>query len=206
VFVAVVIPALAVIVPPDPTFSSGKLVASEVVFPVIVIRPTEEKTGAVHSDKSIIFFPATAVVAALIAVVPVTSTCADVPVASQTIWPTPVLVGTPLITRLPPTFKSAVPLRVIVWLLAVVLALKVRAPVIVVVVPVERAKLFAAVGLEIVRAPIVRVPADLSFERALFVGIVIVPPKFILLEPAKESAPVPVIVTLPVPVLNVVPL
>lgn len=85
VFVAVVIPALAVITPLEPTFNSGKLVASEVVFPVIVISPPDENTGAEQSDKSTMFFPATAVVAAVIAVVPVTSTWADVPVPSQTI-------------------------------------------------------------------------------------------------------------------------
>lgn len=90
------------------------------------------------------------------------------------------------------------------------LALNVRLPIVVVVVLVAKVKLFVAVGEEIVNAPIVRIPADLLFVRALFVGIVITPaleePKVMLLEPAKAIAPVPVIVIVPVPVLNVLPL
>lgn len=90
------------------------------------------------------------------------------------------------------------------------MALNVRLPIVVVVVLVAKVKLFVAVGEEIVSAPIVSVPPDLLFVRALFVGIVITPaleePKVILDDPAKAIAPVPVIVIVPVPVLKVVPL
>lgn len=125
--------------------------------------------------------------------------------AAQTILPPPVLVGALLITIVF-VVKLAVPFIVIVWLLAVLFALNVVAPLTIVVEPSAREKLFAAVGLESVSAPIVTVPDVLSFESALFVGIVMVPPQVMLLEPANASAPVPVIVIAPVLVLNVLPL
>lgn len=77
-------------------------------------------------------------------------------------------VGAAILTAL--AFRFAVPFMVIVWLLAVELALMVRVPVMVVVDPVERERLLAAVGLLMVNALNVTVLVLLTVT-CLFVGI-----------------------------------